>query len=109
MKKLNKILVILLFGTLVLCNSVYAKSLDSGIPLPKEYTRQMVSEFIGQKVIVSYINDNREHQITLNVIGILLDRWDNEKYLLLGRTEFRNRVVIPIEKIILIEEIIYGT
>lgn len=106
MKKLSKILfIVLFFGTLVLCNITYAKSLDSGIPNPKEYTKESVSIHIGQKIIVCYINENREHKITLNVIGVLLDRWDNTKFLLLGKTEFKNRVIIPIEKIILIEEI----
>jgi len=107
MSKIIKILFIVLFlNTLVLCFKTYAKSLDSGIPLPKVYTKEIVSEFIGQKIIVTYINNNKEDKITVHILGIILDRLDNTKYLLLGYTEFKNRITIPIEKIIVMERII---
>lgn len=100
------ILFVLFFSTLVLCNRTYGKSLDSGIPMPKTYTKESISAYIGQKVTISYINCNINDRITLQVLGVLWDRFKKgDKYLLLGYTEFKNRVVIPIEKIYLIEEI----
>lgn len=95
-----------IFLILLIPSLACAKILDSGKPIPKEYTKELISSYIGQKVTVSYINCNKEDKITLNIIGVLLDKQDNTKFLLLGKTEFKNRIVIPIEKIILIEEII---
>jgi len=106
MKKLNSLLTVLLYGTLVLSFGTLGKSLDSGVPQVRTYTRSELSAYIGQKVTVSYINCNNNDRITLQVLGVLWDRFKKgDKYLLLGYTEFKNRMVIPIEKIYLIEEI----
>ena len=105
MKKLIKTLIILFFGTLVLCSRTQARSLDSGIPIPKEYTRSMVAEFIGENVNVSFVEGYSDNKVTLYVMGILFDRIDRKGFVLLGLYKHRNRVVIPIEKIYLIEEI----
>lgn len=101
MFKLNKILyfIPIFLQILFICSLAYGKSLDSGIPLPKEYTKEIVAEYLGKKITVVYVNNNLENKIILNVIGVLLDRQDNTKFLLLGKTEFKNKIVIPIEKI----------
>ena len=105
MKKLFKIfLIVLCFSTLVLCNRTYASILDSGVPLPKEYTKEMVASFIGVKADVFYVNGKSNDRIVVNIIGVLYDRYDRDGFVLLGITECRNRIVIPIEKIYLIEE-----
>jgi len=106
---MNKI-ILTICGMLLLSNLTYADMLDSGVPVPKiyakVYTKEISAQFIGKRAIVSYINENIHNRITVQVRGVLWDRFEKgEKYLLLCYTEFKNRIVIPIEKIYLIEEI----
>ena len=104
---MKRFLIVLLFSTLVLFSNTEKKVLDTGVSLPKIYTKEMVSAYIGQKATVSYKNNTREDKVTLKVLGVLWDRFKKEdNYLLLGYTEFKNRMVIPIDNIILIEEIL---
>lgn len=94
LKNLNIILICLLFTY-----TVHADMMDSGKPVERIYKVEEVSQYLGKRVLVQFIDENLSNSIVLNVKGILVSRWDNEDFLLLGRTEYKNRVVIPIEKI----------
>ena len=99
-----KFYAVLFFMMVFVCPMAYASILDSGVPLPKEYTKELVASFIGQKADVFYVNGESNDRIVVNIIGVLYDRYDKDGFVLLGITECRNRIVIPIEKIYLIEE-----
>lgn len=73
--------------------------LDSGKPIIEEYTKEIVSNYIGKRVRVTYFNKENIDIVTLNVTGVILDSLDNKTLLLLGRTEFKYRMVIPINNI----------
>lgn len=99
---MHKFLYLILLSSFVLSLPPVSKSLDTGEPPPivKEYTKEDVSAYIGQKVTVSYTNEGIDDIVTLQILGVLWDRFKKgDRYLLLGYTQFKNRMVIPIEKI----------
>jgi hypothetical protein len=94
-KQIFNIFFILIF----LISPVSAKMLDSGKPIERIYKVEEVSEYLGKKVLIQFIDENIENYIILNIKGILISKLDNKKFLLLGKTKYKNRIVIPIEKI----------
>ena len=102
MKRLNIIISILLF----ICSTsiVSAEMLDSGKPEERSYNIEQICKYIGQKVLVYFIDNNIKNKIVLYIKSISLSEWNN-KIILIGVTEFKNTIVIPIEQIKLMKEI----
>lgn len=99
----NKGLLITFLLSFLFISSISAEILDSGKSIERIYKVDEISKFLGRKVIVHFVDQNIENKIILTIKGILVNTWDNKYFLLLGETKYKNRIVIPIEKINYIE------